>query len=157
MKKNISKEQIIDTTLELLKDKSDIRTINLREIARVLGCAHTNLYNYFPSFQDLLWEAHMEIEHIDDIQPEIDKIVTEKAVNTMIELLEDIWLHVYPEVPDKERIHGVLHDVHCYIVGEVSNFINGRGFIQDKELLKQHIAKSSVTFFTLSLREEHGI
>ena len=22
-----------------------------------MGCAHTNLYNYFPSYQDLLWEA----------------------------------------------------------------------------------------------------
>jgi len=63
MKKSITKEQIIETALDLLKDKSDIRSVNLREIARVLGCAHTNLYNYFPSFNDLLWEAHMEIEN----------------------------------------------------------------------------------------------
>lgn len=199
MKKSITKKQIIETALDLLKDQSDIRNVNLREIARVLGCAHTNLYNYFSSFNDLLWEAHMEIEnkfieqilltlenvqdnkvklhqfyfslselyldhkgwfrlawldYIDDVRPEKDKIATEKVVNTMVEILEAIWLSIYPNAPDRERIHGVLHDVHCYIVGEVSNFINGRGLIQDKEVLKKHIAETAVAFFTLSLREE---
>ncbi|HCJ56381.1 MAG TPA: TetR/AcrR family transcriptional regulator [Clostridiaceae bacterium] len=199
MKKSITKEQIIETALDLLKDKSDIRSVNLREIARVLGCAHTNLYNYFPSFNDLLWEAHMEIEnqfikkialelesvqddklkfyqfyfslselyldhkgwfrlawldYIDDARPEQDKITTEKAVKTMVEILESIWLGIYPNAPARERIHSVLHDVHCYIVGEVSNFINGRGLIQDSEMLKRHIAETAVIFFTLALKEE---
>lgn len=199
MKKSITKEQIIETALDLLKDKSNIRSVNLRHIARVLGCAHTNLYNYFPSFNDLLWEAHMEIEnkfiekiamelegvkdnkmklhhfyfslselyldnkgwfrlawldYIDDVRPEKHKISTNKVVNTMVEMLGDIWSGIYPNVPDKERIHCVLHDVHCYIVGEVSNFINGRGLIEDSKMLKRHIAETAVTFFTLALRGE---
>lgn len=199
MKKSITKDQIIEVALDLLKDKSDIRCVNLREIARVLGCAHTNLYNYFPSFNDLLWEAHMAIEnqfieqisqtlervqddklklyqfyfslselyldnkgwfrlawldYIDDVRPESDKIATENVVAAMVEMLEAIWLRIYPNVPDRERIHSVLHDVHCYIVGEVSNFINGRGLIQDSELLKMHIAETAVTFFTLALKGE---
>jgi AcrR family transcriptional regulator len=199
MKKYITKEQIIETGLDLIKDKSDIRSVNLREIARVLGCAHTNLYNYFPSYNDLLWEAHMEIEnrfiekialelvhvkddrlklhqfffclaelyidhkgwfrlawldHIDDVWPQKDKAVTEKVVNTMVEMLESTWLSIYAHSPTRERIHSVLHDVHCYIVGEVSNFINGRGLIQDSEMLKRHIAETAVIFFTLVLREE---
>lgn len=199
MNKSITKEQIIEATLDLLKDKSDIRNVNLREIARVLGCAHTNIYNYFPSFNDLLWEAHIEIEnrfieqisltlervqdnklklhqfyfclselyldnkgwfrlgwldYIDDVRPEKDKIATDKVVNTMVEMLEDIWLGIYPIAPTRERIHSVLHDVHCYIVGEVSNFINGRGLIEDSELLKSHIAETALNFFTLALRGE---
>ena len=199
MKKSITKEQVIETSLDLLKNKSDIRSVNLREIARVLGCAHTNLYNYFPSFNDLLWEAHMEIQkqfiekialelarvqddkhklhqfyfslselyldhkgwfrlawldYIDDARPERDKVETEKVVNTMVEMLESIWLGIYPHAPARERIHSVLHDVHCYIVGEVSNFINGRGLIQDSEILKQHIAETAATFFTLALEGE---
>ncbi len=199
MKKCITKEQIINTGLDLIKDKGDIRSVNLREIARVLGCAHTNLYNYFPSYNDLLWEAHMEIEnrfiekislelvhvgdgrlklhqfffslaelyidhkgwfrlawldYIDDVWPKKDEAVTEKVVNTMVEMLESAWLSIYANSPTRERIHSVLHDVHCYIVGEVSNFINGRGLIQDSEMLKRHIAETAVTFFTLVLREE---
>lgn len=199
MKKSITKEQIIQTVLDLLKDQSDIRNVNLREIARVLGCAHTNLYNYFPSFNDLLWEVHMEIEnqfikkisleiervqddklklyqffftlselyldhkgwfrlawldYFDDGQPEKDKIATEQIVNTMVEMLANIWLAIYPNAPTRERLHSILHDVHCYIVGEVSNFINGRGLIQDKEMLKRHIAKTAVTFFILVLKGE---
>lgn len=61
IKKGITKEQVIDVALSLMKDKEDIRSINLREIARTLGCAHTNLYNYFGSFDDLLWEAHIAL------------------------------------------------------------------------------------------------
>ncbi|MBZ9622502.1 TetR/AcrR family transcriptional regulator [Clostridium sp. FP2] len=61
MKKGITKEQAIDAALELMRNRDDIRSVNLREIARNLGCAHTNLYNYFGSFDDLLWEAHIEV------------------------------------------------------------------------------------------------
>lgn len=198
MKKSITKEQIIQTTLDLLKDKDDIRSVNLREIARTLDCAHTNLYNYFPSFNDLLWEAHIEIEnlfiekialklkcmqddrmklhqfyfsltelyldhrgwfrlawldYIGDVQPQEDKEATEKAVNTMVEILESILLGIYSESPTRERIHNVLHDVNCYIIGEVSNFINGRGLILDGKILKHHITETAVTFFTLAIRE----
>lgn len=205
MKKSITKEQIIETALDLLKDQSDIRRVNLREIARVLGCAHTNLYNYFPSFNDLLWETHIEIEnkfiarvsftlenaqngqhdkdqlyrfffslsefyldhkgwfrlawldYIDDVRPEKDQAATEKTVNIMVGMLEVIWLGIYPNAPDRNRLHRVLHAVHCYIVGEVSNFINGRGLIPDKELLKEHIAETAATFFTLSLGRDNGL
>jgi AcrR family transcriptional regulator len=197
MKKSITKEQIIETALDLLKDKNDIRNVNMREIARVLGCAHTNIYNYFPSYNDLLWEAHLEIEnkfikqlsvifenafnhkdelyqfffslsefyldhegwfrlvwldYIDDVRPERDKNVTKKVVNTMVTMLEAIWLGIYPTAPTKERIYSVLHNVHCYIIGEVSNYLNGRTFIQDNKLLKKHITETSITFFTLSLK-----
>ena len=64
MKKNINKDQIIETALQLMKDKKDLRSLNLREIARSLGCAHTNIYNYFPSYEDLLWEVHITLKDI---------------------------------------------------------------------------------------------
>ncbi len=44
-KKKITKEQIISTALDLMRDKNELRTVNMREIARTLGCAHTNIYN----------------------------------------------------------------------------------------------------------------
>lgn len=198
MKKSITREQIIQTALELLKDRREVGSLNLREVARTLGCAHTNLYNYFPSLQDLLWEAHMEIEarfiegissalehvqsggnklyqfyftlselylshrgwfrlawldHIGDARPVKDQIATEQAASAMVEMLARIWLDISPSTPTRQHIRGTAHDVHCYVVGEVSNFINGRGVIGDVELLKKHIAETSATFFTLTLRE----
>lgn len=198
MKKSITREQIIQTALELLKDRREVGSLNLREVARTLGCAHTNLYNYFPSLQDLLWEAHMEIEarfierissaleqvhsggdklyqfyftlselylshrgwfrlawldHIGDARPEKDQIATAQAASAMVEMLARIWLDISPSVPTRQRIRGAAHDVHCYVVGEVSNFINGRGVIGDAELLKEHIAETAASFFTLTLRE----
>lgn len=59
MAKGLSKERVIDTALALLD--IDGMTVNFRDIARKLNCAHTNLYNYFDSFEALLWEAQEEI------------------------------------------------------------------------------------------------
>ncbi|MEQ8156455.1 MAG: TetR/AcrR family transcriptional regulator [Clostridiaceae bacterium] len=57
IKKNICKELIIETTLGLIEEKRGTKDVNLREIAKNIGCAHTNLYNYFNSLDDIFWEA----------------------------------------------------------------------------------------------------
>jgi len=59
-KQNLSKEIIINKTLELIEEKQSIQKINLRKIAKELNCAHTNLYNYFSSYNNLLWNALAE-------------------------------------------------------------------------------------------------
>ena len=64
MRKGITKEQVVETTLKLIKDSENIRSVNLRGVAREIGCAHTNLYNYFSSFDELLWCAHIRILEI---------------------------------------------------------------------------------------------
>ena len=50
-------DRFIDETLELIAEKGGSQEVNLREIARRIGCAHTNAYNYFVSFDELLWAA----------------------------------------------------------------------------------------------------
>ena len=52
-----SAEQIVDHALALIAEKGTSRDVNLREISRRVGCAHTNIYNYFASLQDLLRAA----------------------------------------------------------------------------------------------------
>lgn len=52
-----SAEQFVDHALALIAEKGTSRDVNLREISRRVGCAHTNIYNYFASLQDLLWAA----------------------------------------------------------------------------------------------------
>lgn len=50
-------ERFVEVTLALIAETGGSQDVNLREISRRVGCAHTNLYNYYPTFQDLLWEA----------------------------------------------------------------------------------------------------
>ena len=50
-------ERFVEVTLALVAETGGSQEVNLREISRRVGCAHTNLYNYYPTFQDLLWEA----------------------------------------------------------------------------------------------------
>ena len=50
-------ERFVETTLDLIAERGGSEKVNLREVSRRMGCAHTNLYNYYPSYQDLLWEA----------------------------------------------------------------------------------------------------
>ena len=52
------RDRYIEETLDLIAEKGGSMDVNLREISRRIGCAHTNAYNYFESFDDLLWEAY---------------------------------------------------------------------------------------------------
>jgi len=49
------REAFVRATLEMLDEGTGIRELNLRAVAKRVGCAHTNAYNYFASFEELLW------------------------------------------------------------------------------------------------------
>ena len=196
MKKNITKEQIVKTALELMRNKSDLGGLNLREIARTLGCSHTNLYNYFPSYSDLLWETHaalqeifMELlmkkleaantaelrlayffeafvemyldnkgwfrlawqEYIGGERPPRDVEAIETANQALNRHLHEIWKELTDEYPDVGQTSRVLHNTHCYIVGEVSNYLLGRGLINQDDELKAYIVREAVRMFKLCL------
>lgn len=50
-------ERYIEATLDLIAERGGSAQVNLREISRRIGCAHTNAYNYFESREDLLLHA----------------------------------------------------------------------------------------------------
>ena len=50
-------ERFVATALELIAEHGGSGQVNLRQVAKRLGCAHTNLYNYYASYPELLWEA----------------------------------------------------------------------------------------------------
>ena len=52
-----TEQRLVEATLELITEKGGSLDVNLRAVSRRVGCAHTNVYNYFDSYQDLLWEA----------------------------------------------------------------------------------------------------
>lgn len=198
MKKGITKEQVIETTLKLIKDNENIRSVNLRGVAREIGCAHTNLYNYFSSFDELLWNSHIEIlkifleelkekifetddyelklnyfynhfvdfylEHkgwfrlawfeiLEGNRPEEDKIATIETVDAFVEIIEGIWIKIYNSAPSREKIREVVHDVHCYIHGEVSIYIAKRGLIQEEDIFKKYVVKKSIKLTRVLLNE----
>lgn len=199
MKKGITKEQVIDVALNLMREKEDIRSVNLREIARVLGCAHTNLYNYFGSFDDLLWEAHVallqkasdsvkeKISQTDDEElklqyfffefvdfylnnkgwfrlawveiiggkrPKSNEIATVQAVDTFVDSLITIWKNLYELEPQKEKMKYALHNVHCYIYGEVSIYIARRSLIPEESEFKKYVVKEAVKMMKLLLNSK---
>ena len=50
-------ELFVKATLELIEEQGGSQNVSLREVARRVGCAPTNVYNYFDGFPGLLWEA----------------------------------------------------------------------------------------------------
>ena len=54
---NATAERLLDVALELIHERGSSRGVNLRQIAKRAGCAHTNAYNYFTSLQELFWYA----------------------------------------------------------------------------------------------------
>lgn len=53
----ITADRFIDTMLGLIVENGGSQNVNLRQISRRIGCAHTNCYNYFASYDDLRWAA----------------------------------------------------------------------------------------------------
>jgi len=54
---NPTAERFIIEAMGLIEEKNGSIGVNLREISKRVGCAHTNAYNYFESFADLMWYA----------------------------------------------------------------------------------------------------
>lgn len=185
MASKITKELIIDTTLDLINDKEGIYHVNLREIARKLGCAHTNLYNYFNNFEEILWQAlkctflrlldyvTLDIENIynTDLRLEyffsrfiefyiynkgwfkliwFDKISENRPeesteiIHRAVDILTNILYESYSDVITKEQSHYILHTVHCYLHGEVSIYISGKGLIKEEIQFKNYVTKECI-------------
>lgn len=199
-KKNaITAQQAVDTTLGLLRDRREIKSLNLREIARALGCAHTNLYNYFPSYPQLLWAAYgsslgrmMEeiqsslkkvdssrpqfctffqavvgvylknpgwfrlawLEYLGEERPESAFLAAGAARQQMDAMVAQLWQQMTGRRADPILLSCTVHNIHCYIVGEVSNFISGRRLFEDAAEFQEYVVQQAARMAELSLREE---
>jgi len=52
-----ARQRLIEAALALIVENGGCRGVNLRQIAARAGCAHTNVYNYFDSLEELFWAA----------------------------------------------------------------------------------------------------
>ncbi|MDD3169434.1 MAG: TetR/AcrR family transcriptional regulator [Eubacteriales bacterium] len=56
-KNNVSKEAVVETAVRMIDESKGLRNVTLRVIAKEMGCAHTNLYNYFDNLDEIYWQA----------------------------------------------------------------------------------------------------
>lgn len=121
MKNEKNKDFILEKTLNLIDERNGIKDVTLRDIAKKVGCAHTNLYNYFDSLDDIFWEALGEVLNkmiefsIEDLHNEKD---SEKALNIILSRLIDfsinhpgwyrlIWLDSLSGKPSQQIIESL--------------------------------------------------
>lgn len=50
--------KFVDAMLELILEKGGLKEVNLRMVSNHIGCAHTNAYNYFENFDELIFAAY---------------------------------------------------------------------------------------------------
>ncbi len=50
-------DRFVAATLEVIEGQGGSQNVNLREVARRVGIAHTNVYHYFDGLSGLMWEA----------------------------------------------------------------------------------------------------
>lgn len=74
MKEKAMARRYLEATLDLIDESRGLSGVDLRKVSRALGCAHTNLYNYFDSFADLLW--HVLVEAIERLMDHTSKEMT---------------------------------------------------------------------------------
>ena len=53
---------LLEAALAMIDEAEGCRGVTLRAIAARAGCAHTNVYNYFPSLESLFWESLLEAQ-----------------------------------------------------------------------------------------------
>jgi AcrR family transcriptional regulator len=61
LEQNEMSKRLVDAALKIIEEKGSLHGVNLRQIAREAGCAHTNVYNYYQDFEALLWDVFKRI------------------------------------------------------------------------------------------------
>jgi AcrR family transcriptional regulator len=102
MKKKIDnndmKEKLIIATLDLIEQQNGLHGVNLRQITERAGCAHTNIYNYYQSFEDLLWDAIIRIGEIWS-EYNAEKYRDLKSLEEVVEQFANIQIELAWEQP----------------------------------------------------------
>lgn len=64
LERNEMAQRLVEVTLQIIEENGGLQGVNLRQIARRAECAHTNIYNYYQDFNDLLWDVFTRIGNI---------------------------------------------------------------------------------------------
>lgn len=64
LERNEMAKRLVNVTVEMIEENDGLQGVNLRQIAKRANCAHTNIYNYYQDFEDLLWDVFARIEEL---------------------------------------------------------------------------------------------
>ncbi len=82
-RKKISKENIIEITLEMINERGTSSSVTIRDIAIRMGCSHPNIYNYYQSLDMLRWDC-LEVVMIKMVETIMNKVsLIEERENKM--------------------------------------------------------------------------
>jgi len=126
----VSKDQIVRTAIRLIEEHKDVSKVNLREIARIIGCSASNIYNYYNSYEELLSDAQICIfkEHIAvpsfeafEIEKDAEDILKKSIKNTVTFALEHPGLYrlIYLDgnLPESKEIVNVIKQNRVRAIG----------------------------------------
>jgi AcrR family transcriptional regulator len=190
----MQKETIVQATLELIQEKESASQVNMREVARALGCAHTNIYNYFEDYGDLLWaaldaagdrfiaEVAASVKSTDRLTSSLNRffagiidfylahkgwlrlfwadplkqprppesaVLGEERVARLVSLFSAAVQATYGiSLPQSQAYH-FLHVLHCYLYGEISIYISGRGLVPEEGKFRSNLLQECVNLTDL--------
>ncbi len=80
IKKKITKNSIIEATLELINEKNGSSEVTIRDIAQKLNCSHPNIYNYYKSLGLLKWDCIEAImtRMVDTVMASVENLLDSK-------------------------------------------------------------------------------
>ncbi len=121
--------------------------------------AEIKLKYFFNTFLQLYldntgWFRLAWMEYIGDDRPDSDVIATIAARKELDNYILNIWEDLTGNKPDGDKVSIVVHNTHCYIVGEVSNYISGRSLIENQIEFKDYVVNQAIKILTLCLKEE---
>lgn len=81
---NETAQRFVDEMIELIRKRETSIGVNLRDVAKKVGCAHTNAYNYFDGFDGLkqsaleqtlsIYEHHLK-DGVDSMDSALDRFM----------------------------------------------------------------------------------
>lgn len=95
-KKKITKIIIIKICLELINEKEGSKFITIRELAKRINCSHPNIYNYYKSLDELLWDC-LETVMKTMIQTVMEKTLSTKNSESKLKIFVNELLSFYLE------------------------------------------------------------
>ena len=159
---NNKQHEILDAAFSLLSEEGDVASLNLRKIARKAGCAHTNVYNYYPKLGSLKWAMlekaleRMEVRIFKSENASIEEIIRSYIEFALEhpELYKLIWTSDLP-VEDAPRDLSFLTGIprklaeympagpadilHSYVHGRLLSVIFNRSPFSDRNELIEEI------------------
>jgi hypothetical protein len=100
------------------------------------------------------WFRLVWMIYIGDKRPESNIIATKMTKDELDKYMIDIWEELSGYKSNNKKVSETVHNVHCYIIGEVSNYISGRGLIKNTAEFKNYVVDNAIRLLTLSLQEE---